>query len=303
MPSFAERLRMKSIYGGGNAFTPRDTNPLGLLDQMIKRLPREEEPTPLQMIQQNAEPERQQVFAQAISPYQQALIEQRQKELGVKEKLAGETLESREKIAGEREETRRSDLDIKQQRADIYKFKSENPNVSFVIDKITGNRIAINPATGATVRDFGKNQLGQEEEIELNAKKAIELEGKKQEGRETLADINARHRRELEEFKSGVPSKSATLPSQKRNQVELNYNILINRRPDLAKFVERDQTTGDIRVKPEGATQGQIDEINSLIFGSGKEVEKGDIKLSPDKKEPSAADKAAELIKKYTGGK
>lgn len=301
MPSFAERLRMQSLYGGGrNPFSPREESPLPLLDQMIRRLPRQEEQPVIQTIAQNLEPERQKQISvqQAISPYQQALLEQRQRELQTREKIAEGGVESREKIAGEREETRRSDLDIKQQRADAYDFKARNPNSKFIIDRVSGNMTAVNPITGAPVRDFGKTQLGQEELINLNAQKATELETHKQTGRETIADINARHRRELEEFKASQPSKTSETPTQKSKQVELNYNILINRKPELRPFVKRDSTTGEITVSKPGEKKGsifgfggeaptkeQIDEINNFLFGSeAKKEETSEERLARLKK-------------------
>jgi len=311
MASFAERLRMQSLYGGRkNPFTPKDTSPLPLLDQMIKRLP-SDQPSPtnrLQTIAENLEPERQKqvTVQQSISPYQQAVLEQRRQELESKGQLAEKGFESREKIAGEREETRRTGLDIQQQRADAYKFRSENPNVKFVIDKVSGNMTAINSATGAPVRDFGKTQLGQEELINLNAEKAEKLEDKRQEGRETLADVNARHRRELEEFKAQQPSRSSGLPTQKLKQVELNYNLLINRRPDLAKFVERDPFSKEVKINKAGresATPAQLEEINGLLFGSGKEVEKGDIHLPAETKKEETPEERMARLKKAAGVK
>jgi hypothetical protein len=301
MPSFAERLRMQSIFGGGNSFTPRDAGPLPLLDQMIKRLPREE--TPIQTIAQNLEPERQprQVFTQAISPYQQALLD-----------IRGKELESRERVAGEREETRRGQLDINRQRADIADWKAKNPGSKLSLGK-DGVLRAFNPVTNE-ITELGKTGLSQTEIADLNQEKALErisatgekeiaTERERQKGRETLADINARHRKELEEFKSGQPPKGAGLPSQRKNLVELNYNILINRRPDLAKFVTRDDVTGEIKLKPEGATQGQIDEINSFIFGPGKEVQKGDINLPPEGKKEETPEERMKRLKAAAGVK
>lgn len=284
MPNFAERLRMQSIFGGGGrAFAPTTESPLAMLDQFINRLPPENS-SPIQQIgQQIAQPELEpqsnvRVLGHGINPFQEAQLALKQREL-----------ESREKLAGESQNIRKGELDIKQQRTDVYKFKSENPAAKFIVNKSTGTMQAVNPTTGETVRDFGVTQLGEEDLINLNQKKALErieaggeqareTEKVRQEGRETLADINARHKKELEEFKTGQPSRSANLPTQQRVAIELKYNQLINQRPDLRSLVSRDQYTGDIQVADPGENPGmenQINYINNFLFGSGNR----DVKL------------------------
>jgi hypothetical protein len=110
----------------------------------------------------------------------------------VSEELRNKTQESREK-----NDTRNAE--IRQQRADIYAFKAQNPDLKIIITK-DGNVMAMNPRTGQTkdtgiptgsLTELDKMNLGQEQKLEqINASgtQQRETEGVKQGGREAIAE-------------------------------------------------------------------------------------------------------------------
>lgn len=301
MPNFAERLRMNSIYGGSNPFSPQVESPFDIVDEFNRRQP-QQQPVLQQIGQQIASPDQEPQntrmgYGGGINPYQEAQLAFKQKELESRERLAGEQLSSKEKLAADKLELEKQDQNIRQQRANVYDFKSKNPNSKFMQGR-DGRLRAINPITNQ-VTDLGETGLSESELIELNQSNKLEVvkatgdqaretEGVRQRGRESLEDIRNRHARELKDLESEQPSKSANLPSQQKVALELKYNQLINLRPDLREFVKRDLSSGEIKVAtPEEYPEmkEQIDYINRFLFGSPSKDVKLPSETKPEVKE------------------
>ena len=293
MPSFLENLRLQSLYGGGNPFKPKTESPLKLMDQFINRLPRPMIPLPPPMaappiVEEEIEPTA--ISYGGITPYQQAQLELQKEALGVRERLGSAGIESREKIAGEREETKRDELTIRQQRADVYEFKARNPDAKIITQK-GGNVLAINPITGETIRDFGSSgmlsdaerialeQAGSVEQIRERGREERETEKTRQTGRESLQQMRERHAREQAEFESQLPGKTSALPSQQKNAMQMKYNRLINEHPEWRNWISLDAETGLPIIAESGAKTGMIGmrdvlspeihaQIKAALFGS-----------------------------------
>lgn len=103
-------------------------------------------------------------------------------------------------------------LGVSQDRADVYRFKAENPGVKIIAPK-GGNIQAINSATGEVVQDFGSSgTLSDSARIALeqtNDLSKIAATGKE---RESLAEVQARHAKELQDARlaAGAAEKTTT---------------------------------------------------------------------------------------------
>jgi hypothetical protein len=195
--------------------------------------------------------------------------------------------ELREKAqeAKERNDTRNAE--IRQQRADIYQFKSEHPNFKFIIPK-GGNIQAVDPATGqahdtgiptGSMTEMDKMHLGQEQAIERIDVKADQdrfSESFKQSGRETLAGIRGEEARKTRATVPGGVGNKAEQPTQTKVRQYNAAREITNTRPDLAKFVHLtgtneftvDTSGQDFWGKPSGPTPEQSKELQQLIYGT-----------------------------------
>lgn len=135
------------------------------------------------------------VEADPASVYQKGQLALRQKEL---ERKAAEDAASND--------LNKKKVDISQQRANVYKFKAENPGYEYKMNKATGHLEAINPINNS-VQDLGQYQMNESDLAELNQKNALgkiastgeearKTEETRQKGRETLAEMAARHKEE-----------------------------------------------------------------------------------------------------------
>lgn len=260
-------MRAPNVFGG-NPFTPKEGNPFAMLEQ-FKMMNPEPPPVMQQIGNQLAEPQQPMNtrFIDDIRPIDQARLD-----------LARESLRSKEGIESGKLDINKQKVGISQQRADVYDFKAKNPN-SKIITPGDGKVYAIDPITNEktdlgidTYSESEKNQLGIDRDttkITNTGAEARKTEELRQKGRESLEEVKARHTRELEEYKSGIPSKSADLPTQQSKSFQVNYNKLINSRPDLRKFVKLDEAGMPIinKVGQGGLTQIDRDYINKSIFG------------------------------------
>lgn len=89
-------------------------------------------------------------------------------------------------------------LAVAKDRADVYRFKAENPGLKFQTNKLSGELEAIDPITGE-VTGLGKHQLGEKELLDLNQNNKAALIDRNIKGRESLADLQARHAKELQD--------------------------------------------------------------------------------------------------------
>lgn len=101
-------------------------------------------------------------------------------------------------------------LGVSQDRADVYRFKAENPGLMIVAPK-GGNIKAINRATGQTVRDFGPaGTLADADRIALEQDNSIAKIAAQGKNNESLADVQARHAIELANAKKALDTGNTT---------------------------------------------------------------------------------------------
>lgn len=191
-------------------------------------------------------------------------------------------LAQKNNLANQGLDIKRGDQDIRQQRANVYEFKSKNPNMHIVLPK-GGNVLAINPQTGEAV-DSGipTGSLSDEDRINLqgtNNMNAIKERGSqnmnaiKERGSQNIKSIDERGSQNRQ-TQNEKPEKSM-VPSQERTQQNNAARKLVNTRPDLAEFVTFDQQ-GNFSIDPNTP-------LNELSIIKGELYPKGDVKLPADK--------------------
>jgi len=135
-----------------------------------------------------------------IGPAQQAANLERQENSNMR-MLAYQTVsqELRAQADAERAKNNEVNANIRQQRADIYDFKSKNPGLKVIATK-GGNVMLLNPADGKTtdtgipsgvLSEADKITLGQEnalERIQATGSQQRQTEGVRQAGRESIAE-------------------------------------------------------------------------------------------------------------------
>lgn len=193
--------------------------------------------------------------------------------------------------AKEKNDTKRAD--IAQQRADVYSFKSKNPNLKFNFDgpfvtvadpasgKMTTTQI---PSTSMT--DLDKLELGQKnalERITATGGQARETENTRQGNRETQARITGEQNRQTKEV---IPGKAAGVggsgnlsPTQDKVKLFTAASKIKNTRPDLAKWIRFGGGANNFVITPpskggfmaaKGPTADEYAEIEKAIYGTAK---------------------------------
>lgn len=201
--------------------------------------------------------------------------------------LANKQLDLQRALGLNKLEDADADRAIKQQRANVYQFKAQNPESKIMIGK-DGITRAINPLTNK-VTELGQTGMSDEEIMQLNQSNALQkisatgneqrqTENVRQQGRETLEDMKARHAQELKQFESNLGPLTADLPTQQKQDIQNKYNILINKNPELRDFISLDPNTGMPMITPvgtkgifgnnKGPTQEQFDKINEMLYGT-----------------------------------
>jgi hypothetical protein len=251
----------------------------------------------------------QSAWKDVMGPAQQAANIERQENVNNRT-LAHQTVsnELRARADDERSKNNERNANIRQQRADIYDFKSKNPSWKIITTK-GGNIQAFNPSTNET-KDLGiptgtlsetdKINLQadvKDEQIDRQAGHAVNLEGVKQTGRETLADTNnaAKLLRSSYSNASGRP----LTPSQQKNLELRNAQQVINTDPELGKWVKKEPGGGFSITPPgepagwmsdaTGPTKEQYDRLKTAIYGPMG----GDIKMDRSRAESIARDPKA----------
>lgn len=281
--AFYERLRAPNVFGG-NPFDPGEgESPLGMLDQFIRRLPRPvmnwnewgQPRPPAQPGSVNAiKPTKPKnvVYQERISPIDQAKLEQREREIS-----------QRGKIAEDREASRQKEIDIRSRRADIYAYKARNPNVKFDFRGPTVR--VLNPATGE-IADTGINsyEVPEAEQMELNQEHALErITAGGEQNRQTATqrtidqiDIDARRaaqRENLEGTKARYKVTKGPTPSEQKVNEFLRAQQLKNSNPTLGRHINLSGTgINTFSVRPpgrwRGPTEEEFKEINRIIYGN-----------------------------------
>jgi len=213
--------------------------------------------------------------------------------------------------------TAQGTLAVKQQLANIAKFKAENPGLKAIATK-GGNVQLMNPLTGEMI-DTGvaTGSLTEQDKIDLTGEKALEqigahgdigsrqigergdiqreLQGTR--GTQALEQIGARiaGQKEVAGIQIGSPTQQKALQATAIQQIQTT-------RPDLAKYLVKDPTTGQVQISQD-TPLNELSMIQDII---NPKTPQKDIELpsggTPKSKTPtSKTPTAADLIKKYGG--
>lgn len=153
-------------------------------------------------------------------------------------------------------EIAKGELGVKQQLADIQKFKAENPNLKVI--EANGKILGVNPFSGETVKDFGSSgKLSDAQKLEIQKQNALdEIAARGDQARLTQSNKPA----------------TAISPEQRKADISNKYDIIKNTRPDLAQFISIDPTTNKPMIDPSNATQEQLNELTNLIYGRSSDI-------------------------------
>lgn len=156
-------------------------------------------------------------------------------------------------------------VDISSDRADVYKFKAENPGVKIVAPK-GGNIIAINSATGQTVKDFGPaGTLSDDERIKLEQTGRMDLADKNNTARESLAELSARHAKERQDAELANKNAGSTTTTSVTDAAGKNLGT----RTSSTKANAAPPKKGDKKTFPNGV-EGIFDGIGWKPVPKGK---------------------------------
>lgn len=293
--------RMRELYQPNTESTDR-------FNQMINQYPQEENPSWLRRIgamvmdytkgskagqDYYREPfnRKRDEWKDKIGPAQQAANLERYENVNQRTLAYNQmSTELREKALLAKEKNDEARTKILQQRADIYAFRANNPNLKIIIPK-GGNVQAFNPLTGEThdtgipsgsMTELDKIQMQGDQRMEQigeTGAQARETEGVRQAGRETLVGMRGDEARKTRATPSGGVTGRTELPTQYRVGIINAASRLRNSRPDLAKFIKIGSPgVNDIDIakpgqnmfgKPTGPSPDQYNEIINTIYGKG----------------------------------
>jgi hypothetical protein len=313
MDSFVDKLRMNNIFpsGGSNPFGPPQeggfdyntfNNVLQRLQQPILDENQKNRNFQLQMMH----PQLQNIASSVISnqpqnvnyrpsPSDFAPTKFQEEGLNLKEKLGEEGLGLKKQQLAEKSSTDTSKVastkredDIKQQRADVYKFKATHPEMKIMMPK-GGNITAVDPITGKTMdlgistgsmSDVDKMELtGQQQQERISSQGDVRKELQNTRGNQALENIGARiiGQKELQSERINKPE----TPVQDKVKYMNNAKRIANTRPDLAPFIQSDPTGGSFTITApstgffghSGPTNEQYKELNDLIYSDSSNNE------------------------------
>lgn len=225
-----------------------------------------------------------------IGPAQSAANLERQENVNSRT-LAHQTIsnEIKSRADAERSKKNEADIQIRQQRADVYDFKARNPHMKLMATK-GGNITAFNPLTGETLdtgipsgslSELDKATLTQEnalERIGATGAETRETENLRQTGRERNIALQGEESRKTK----GTPSASTSvstkteLPTQTKVRQFNKASELANSDPELGKFIKIGKSNDFEVTKPgsggffgsKGPTKEQYDSIVEKIYGT-----------------------------------
>lgn len=184
-------------------------------------------------------------------------------------------MELREKAQNAKEKLDIRNADIRQQRADIYNFRANNPNMKIVMTK-GGNVMAVNPLTGEThdtgiptgsMTEINKMNLTQDNEMERIGARGDETrqtEGVKQGNRIFMAGVTGDQTRQTNAAKVEGAATKPLMPTQIRIQEFNRARQLINIDDELGQY---------IKIGNPGANDFTIDPPSNGFFNAGPTVE------------------------------
>lgn len=205
------------------------------------------------------------VFKEDITPYQRETLN-----------LQRDRLRQTGELGQERIATTRAGQGIAQQRADVYQFKAQNPNMRIMAPR-GGNLMAINPMTGEAM-DLGipTGTLSDEDRLALTGEQRMEQIGARGDIQRELTDTRGQQR--LGEIAARANEQRLTniarpeTPGQVKTQQQINLNQLIATRPDLSRYVTIDPNTNSFTIN-ENAPANEKQMITNAIYGKAKDVQ------------------------------
>jgi hypothetical protein len=222
-----------------------------------------------------------------IAPAQQAANLERQENVNART-LAYNTLqgEQSQRRQDETERKNKVDQDIKQQRANVYEWKSQNPNLEF--DFRGPYVIVADPVTGKLTTTTTKTGLFSEaDKMALQHKNVMgEIGARGDEARETVRATGEEARKTKEVVPGSATANKPESPTQKKVGEYLRARQLKNSGSPLSKFIQLDTIGANtFEVTPSnpsawtergrGPTAEQLKEINDIISGVGTKTETG----------------------------
>jgi hypothetical protein len=211
-------------------------------------------------------------------------------------------------IAGQKNTIGEQNVNINQQKADLARFKTNNPNMKFIVSK-GGSIQAFNPLTGegfdtgvdsGTLSDFEKRDLiGSQrmEQIGAQGENQMNLQGVRGDQRLQQIGASITGNKSIADTRYGSPTQQKAAQSTGITQIQTT-------RPDLAKYLVKDPTTGQVQISQD-TPLAELSMIQNIINPKANTTQ-GDIELpSGDNTNKtstsSASPTAADLIKKYGG--
>jgi hypothetical protein len=228
------------------------------------------------------------------------------------------TLQSQ--IAGQKNTIGEQNVNINQQKADLARFKTNNPNMKFIVSK-GGSIQAFNPLTGEgfdTGVDSG-TLSDEEKQRDLIGSQRMEQIGAQGQNQQDLQNIRGQQQQDLQGVRgdqrlqqigasiTGNKSIADTRygsPTQQKAAQSTGITQIQTTRPDLAKYLVKDPTTGQVQISQD-TPLAELSMIQNIINPKANTTQ-GDIELpSGDNTNKtstsSASPTAADLIKKYGG--
>lgn len=235
-------------------------------------------------------------FDPMINPYQQGLLQLRQREL--------------------EERARRTDItsELQQQKNDIYKFKAENPTLKFM-DNRQGQMLVLNPLTGEVVQSFDSGSLSEEDKIALQQRGALEriaATGRErmsqiERGGELTAEQIAQRAEEQRKTEAARPKTEKPEPaSVTRTNAQVRYNRVINQHPEWRDYIQINEDTKlpqltDKAQKLDPKERAQI--MRELGLSEGKDIELPTETPVEDEKPPKGAKPGGRWVVTKSGRK
>lgn len=223
-------------------------------------------------------------YKDTIGPAKEAAVIEKSNNVNERT-LAYQTIsaELRQQAQESKDKNDATNAQIRQQRADIYDFKSKNPNMKIVTTK-GGNVQAINPQTGETI-DTGipTGSLSELDKLNLQHENSLEdISARGDESRET-ARVRGEESRLTKQtspaINPNIKPKSTTIkpdsPAATRTRQLNTARELVNTDPSLKPFIKFDGNNFEIEAPSEGffghkgPTDEQFKKIKKSIYGEG----------------------------------
>lgn len=205
--------------------------------------------------------------------FQGRMLDVKSRELGQKDVLAAGNLGVKQGQLDLNRQKASTDAQVKQQRADVYKWKAEHPNDQ--LHDVNGRVMAIDPQTHQMVDLGDSSQMDEKDKTELQIQgriSAINAQNTARRGQINLqGDIGSRQigergteQRTTDAAKADNPK--SVLPTQIKVQQYLRAHELISKNPALSQYIT--MGPNDFTITPSwGSDPAVLKQINDYIYG------------------------------------